>query len=412
MRVETILLKIAGDSGGAEQVLRRVGRAIDELGATSKKAQGDVAGTGSGLKNALGVFKQFYQNASQGQQGLAGLANVIGSINPVAGMALNGILGLGRALSGLRAEAIAVISNAQGLEIALQSLAARELVKTGQFENATAAMDTAKVAAAGLLDQLQRLGLQSPFQNSLVVESFKLAMGYGFASDQAMRLTEANLNVAAGMSLTGADMAEVSRVFGQIRSTGKLLTQDLNQLRARGIDLAGMLRDDLGVSVEQFNAGLAAGTYSMDDLLDVYTRFASTNFGGAAERMSKTITGLKSSLEDLKEAAYIKLLKPALDQLTGAAAEGFGWLSDLVMQSGALEKAGAALSTLVGKAIDAGKAFLDWLKPGLDVVNRIEVHKTLRDLSTWFGLITADVRETGRAIWAHIQPALAWLSAA
>ncbi|HUS97983.1 MAG TPA: hypothetical protein VMX97_14745, partial [Hyphomicrobiaceae bacterium] len=144
-----------------------------------------------------------------GAQGAQGLVNVLGAINPVAGLVAGGILGAANALKGFVKEAIPVLSTAQNLVINLESLAAQELVKAGEFENAADALDTAKLAAADLLRQIQLLGLESPFENSLVVQTFRMGMAYGFNADQAMRLTRSTLDMAAGLGKSGHEMMTI-----------------------------------------------------------------------------------------------------------------------------------------------------------------------------------------------------------
>ncbi len=424
MSVETVLLKISGDSGSGEQALRRIGRALDNLGTALRQAQTQTSGSAKGLDTVARAAQSASKGGQEASGGLGGLLGLLAKLNPATIAATLGLAGLLKGLNAFKNEVIGVVANAQGLEISLESLAARELVRSGQFSNAAEAMGAAEVAAQGLLSQIQAIGLKSPYMTSLVTDAFKLAMGYGFASEQALSLTRANLDMAAGMNLTAQDMAEINRVFGQIRGVNKLLAQDLNQLRTRGIDLGDVLRSELGVSIAEFNAGLQSGRYSVNDLLDAFEQFAQTNFGGAAERMTKTITGVKSTLGELKEIALKQLFKPALDSLTAAAAEGLGWLSEIVTQSGALEKAGQRLVVWVDKAIGFGKAVVGFFTEAREAAQQatdgagrfigvFSLGAAGKELWTQFlgGVreVVANLREVGALVATYVAPAFQWL---
>jgi len=367
-----------------------------------------TAAGSSGLGGLLGVAKLFFSNAAVGQQGISGLVSTIGMINPVASMAAKGIMGIINALKNLVKEAIPVIAHAQTLQITLESLAALELVKAGQFENAGDALDTAKVAAQGLLKELRLIDIESPFDSKQVQATFQSGMAYGFTADQAMKLTRASLNMAAGLGKSGAEMTMIGMVMGQVRSVGTLLTQDLRQLQSRGINLADMLKTQLGVSIEQFNAGLASGKYTMDDLLDVFDRFATTNFAGAGKRMAQTFEGLKSTLSSIKDMIFVTALKPAFDKVTAALADVVDQIQRFVFTTPIFEKIGTFLGDLVDKAVALGKAFIDWVKPGLAIFESSGVKTALKDAAMWAGMIWANLKQVGAAVWQKVKPAFDW----
>lgn len=396
----------------AAEVTQQAATSQTQLATATKVAQAAVQGSSGGLGAFVGFLGQFYDKASMGASGLRGLANVLGAVNPVLGTVANGFLSVVDAMKRFVLEAIPVVSNAQSLVINLESLAAQELVKAGKFGNAVEAMDTAKVAAADLLRQLQLLGLESPFENQLVVQTFRMGMAYGFNADQAFKLTRASLDMAAGLGKSGHEMAVIGMVMGQIRSVGKLLTQDLRQLQSRGINLADMLKNQLGVSVDQFNAGLESGKYTMDDLLNLFTEFASKNFADAGKRMARTFQGIKATLNDLKETAYITLLKQPFDKVTAILADGLGVIQEFVMQSGVLEKIGAKLNTFVDNLLALGKGILNWLKPAFDLfAPGGAISLALRDVVGWAKMIWENLKGVGAAIWTLVKPAFDWLAA-
>lgn len=437
MADENINLAVTATTADAQKNLTSLVGALGDLGGAFNNTQQQVKKAEGGSAGFLDVLKSYYQNASMGAKGLEGFVNVIGSINPVAGAAAGGILKLIGSLGSLKQEALAALNQAQGLTINLESLAAQEMVKAGQFSNATEAMGVAKVAAQGLLREVQKIGLVSPFENATVVQTFQQGMAFGFTAEQSLKLTRASLDMAAGLGKSGVEMSMIGMVMGQIRSTGKIFTQDLNQLRMRGINLADMLQRQLGVSIEQFNAGLQTGKYSMDDLLTVFTDFANTNFAGAGARMARTFQGIKSTLSDLAQTSYITLFKDSFDQVTAVLADGLGILVDFVTQSGVLEKVGARLSSFTGKVttflnqglniaryliavITDGDYLNDWLThlpAGLQGAFQslgkfvADLQPAFQTAQMWIGMIGANLRQIGDAIWQFVKPAFDWLTA-
>lgn len=402
----TAFTTLANAGQGVVRALTTQRQATDTLAGAAQQASGS-----SGIGGLANIAQTFFKNAAMGRMDLHGLAAALGAINPVAGAVATGLLGIGGALKNLATQILPVVSAAQTMQINLESLAAVELVKSGQFDNAAAAMDTAQVAAADLLQQLRLIDIESPFDNTTVIQTFQSAMAFGFVADQALTLTRASLNMAAGLGKSGAEMAMVGLVMGQIRSTGKLMMQDLNQLRSRGINLADMLRSDLGVSVEQFNAGLAAGTYTMDDLLNVFDRFATTNFAGAGKRLAQTFQGLQDSLKSLKDIVITTTFKPAFDKLTAAMAGIFEQVQRFAFTTPLFKQVGAYLAGLVDKALALGQALWRWVQPGLAIFQAPGFQTALRDAAHWAGMIGVNLQQVGQAIWRSVKPAFEWLTA-
>jgi len=410
---EQVDLVVNAKTEGAQRGLQSLMRAMGGLGGALQETQQETQETSGrrGFGGLMPVLQQFFSAAGAGATGAKGLAMALGAFNPVAGLVMNGIRGIIGWLSNLRGEITQTVGQAQTLTINLESLAARELVKAGAFENATEALDTAKVKAQQLLREIQLLGLESPFENSLVVQTFQQGMAFGFTSEQAMRLTRASLDLASGLGLSGYEMSVIGMVMGQIRSSGKLMGQDLMQLRSRGINLADMLQDQLGVSIEQFNAGLKTGKYNMDDLLDVFGDFAATNFAGAGKRMARTFQGIMSTLQDLKETAITTIFKDPFDQVTAAASDALDVVTNFVTQSGLLEKVGAVFSDLVEKAIALGRTLIGWVKPGFDFLTNLQLQQNARDLAGWWRLIGANLKQVADIIINFVSPAIEWFQA-
>ena len=103
----------------------------------------------------------------------------------------------------------------------------------------------------------------------------------------------------ARIVLTNQDFERLGYNLGQIISTGQITARDLRDLRMVGLDLADVFRQTLGKSIEEVNELLKTGGLTMEDVSRAVSEYADKNFGGAAERLAKTFSGLKSSIKDL-----------------------------------------------------------------------------------------------------------------
>lgn len=394
---EETIWKMTGDSRSAEESIARMRSAWGQMGAAFRD-----------LPSATGTANAAMQSTTST---VGGLISSLLHMNPASLLAAAGLGGVAVKLNQLKNEIIAVVGESQTLTISLKALAARELVRTGDFENAQEAMGQAAVAADYLLRELQLIGLESPYENQMVVQTFRLAQSFNFAAEEGLTLTKAMLDLAAGLGKSGYDMQRIMYNLGQINMVGKITQRDLRDLRFIGVDLADVLRDELGVSVEEFNTGLANGSRNTGELVDALDGFVKKNFAGAAKEMARTWTGLMSSIKDLKEISLISVFKPAFDQITAFAADIFGKISDFVTESGKLEAAGQKLSAFVGKIIDGFRNLMTVGGPALDVVKGVGsfLASVLRDAGAWLKSIAFDLEHIADAVKDRLAPAFEWI---
>ena len=166
-------------------------------------------------------------------------------------------------------------------------------------------MPEAQKRAAALMDELARIAIFSPYQVETIQNTFRTAMAFGYSTDQAKDYTQALLNVAAGTGANNEMMGRMAYNLAQVRMQGRVTSVDIRQLSMAGFDLVGVLRymgDELGIQIENhedFNKALASGAINWDQFTELFAKYADENFGGAAERMSRTLTGLQSTFADV-----------------------------------------------------------------------------------------------------------------
>lgn len=254
-------------------------------------------------------------------------------------------------IANLGAQALNSAEQMQTLRISLETLAAREIMTAGGADNMTDALGLAGPMADYLMGRLRELSLVSPFEYKDILRVFRLNMAFGQTSDMALKLTKAITDVTAASGQGGYMMERIAYNFSQMSLTGKVTMRDVRDLALAGFDLSRMLREQLGMSIEEVNAALESGKITMQDVSQAFVDYAEKNFGGAAERMSKTFAGLKSSFSDLLTFTSIDVLGPALERVT-AALNNLFTTARMFVDSGALKDIGVIFDNVVSLFVE------------------------------------------------------------
>jgi len=327
----------------------------------------------------------------EGKDNASGMLGGVGGALQRMGEIAGGILGaqlfmkLADGIMSMASNAISATANMQALQVGLEGLLAREISNTGGFDKlgnkivtVSAAMPIAQEKAKALMEELSKIAVLSPYQVSDVQNTFKMAMAFGYTAEEAKKFTAAILDVAAGVGADNSMLDRMAYNFAQIRLVGKVTQMDVRQLAMAGFDLNSVLKytgKQFGVTVNEigdFNDAIASGKITWAGFANSFQKYAKENFGGAADRMSRTLVGLKSTFADVFTLTMPKLLGPAAEVFTGFANEVLnGFLS--IRDSGVLEAAGAKLGDWAKKAVadvkkfgqDAGKVLQNFQTKGL-----------------------------------------------
>ena len=116
----------------------------------------------------------------------------------------------------------------QRLEILLRGFALDEAIKSGM--DFDAAMRSAVNTTKEQLEWLQTLGAATPFDPTAISNIFTMARSYGFAADEAKRLTSNVINYTAGMGLGNEVLERVIVNMGQMIQRGKITRTEIRDL--------------------------------------------------------------------------------------------------------------------------------------------------------------------------------------
>lgn len=301
-------------------------------------------------------------------QASGALNSVGGSLQRIGEFAMGGLLasaiaGTGNALEGLASRAFNSVANIQQLQVSLETLAAREIAAASGTMTVGEAMGQAVPMARDLMAQLRDISLVSPFEYEDVASILRVNMAFGATSQTSMGLTKAILDTAAAMGMDNTMLDRFTYNMAQAVTMGDLTAANLRQLKMVGFDLADVFEKELGMSIEQVRDALESGALTAEDVSQAFMNYAENNFGGAAERLSRTVKGLQSSFNDLFTFAAADLLSPALTVVNEELAGLFDLGRDF-LESGVFQQIGEQLAQGVREAIATVKeiaaAIRDW----------------------------------------------------
>jgi tape measure domain-containing protein len=261
------------------------------------------------------------------------------------------------ALGRLTAEGVQTYASFERLNMSLQSLAAREAMSSGAARNMGQALAMSSEKAGELVNWIQRLAVKSPFTREGVSAAFRQAMAYGFAADEAQRLTQAMIDFAAGSGASEGAMSQIALALGQIQARGRLAGQEVLQLVNAGIPVQQILAKAFGKSTAEIAKMIESGLIPANAAIEAIVQSLEHDFGGAAERQAETITGLISSLSDLRDINLTAFFGGFFEKVQPYLAEFVDALSDPVMQEN-LAELGKSAGELVVTLAEGGKEIL------------------------------------------------------
>jgi len=320
--------------------------AVDKFSAASGKA---ASTTGSQFSGAMKESSNAIEGLSM--KGLV-VANVLGNVITGA---------LGKAWEGIvqfKDKAIESVSTMQDMQIALESLAAREILYSKQTDSMTEALAMGKPVAEAMMESIKELSIASPFPYQQVLSVFQMNMAFGMASDTALKLTKSITDLGALSQNIPGILQRLSYNFSQMSMTGQITQRDVRDLAMAGLDLAKVFDLTLGKSVQEVNDDLKAGKMTFEEVSLALVNYTDKYIGPAAQRASRTLKGLASTMGDIGTFTWGNLFMGAAQEVTNA----LGDILDKVIaftNSEAMKATGVVLEVLTGKFINMARGVFD-----------------------------------------------------
>lgn len=227
------------------------------------------------------------------------------------------------------------------------------------FENATVSfkvMTGSAERAKDLLEELTKLGIETPFKSGELIKQAQTLKAYGVETEDLVDTLRTLGDVASGGSGGSLDerLGRLVLAFGQTRSQGKLMGQELRQFANAGVPLIESLAKVVGRPVPAVRGLVEAGrigTREVAEALNLMTG-PSGQFFNLMEERSKTVEG--------RWSAFVENIQVGLRNLGLSFFKGFG-LADL------LDKWGSSIQG-VGRQTEQLEEFFRRLREVFDMV--------------------------------------------
>lgn len=147
-----------------------------------------------------------------------------------------------------------------------------------------------------LLADLTKFAIVTPFTPDQVNNAAKALLAFGVQGKEIIPTLKMLGDVSSG---TGKDLTEMAIIFGQIRSTGRLMGQDLLQLINAGFNPLQIISEKTGKSVAKLKQEMEKGNISFQMVSDAFKTATSEGglFFNLMEKQSQSIGGLMSTIE-------------------------------------------------------------------------------------------------------------------
>lgn len=205
----------------------------------------------------------------------------------------------------------------------------------GIFQGTGMSVQQAADKTKSYLGELRDFAAKTPFELPQTLDAVKRLLSIGYAADDVKdRLLPAIGDITSALGQPASSISGVVYAFGQMKSAGRVLSQDLMQI---GNALPGF-NAKMTIAKELFNGDVAAMSKAMEDgsldsnraidaLIAGMQKFPGA--AGAMERQSATLNGVISTFKDTVNNALIDGLMPAMPAISGALNQLVGPVSDL-----------------------------------------------------------------------------------
>jgi tape measure domain-containing protein len=203
--------------------------------------------------------------------------------------------GASKALDGIKGKLISLGAVAAGVfatSVAVRAAADFEKIQT-RLETLTGSASAAGV----VFEELKTLSASTPFQLGDIANASAKLISFGFSAGSVADQVKEIGEVAAG---SGAEIGELSLIFGQVAAAGKLTGERLLQLQERAIPIGPAIAKSMGVAESSVRDLVKEGKVTADEFQKAFTSMTVEGglFAGSLEKQSRTLSGVFSTLAD------------------------------------------------------------------------------------------------------------------
>ena len=272
-------------------------------------------------------------------------------IQQSAKRARDSIGGMVSAMNGLAAAATvgAIGSVASGI-VSMGVSAIKASAQMKQYEIAFSTMLGSAEKGKKMLADLQKFAAETPFDVQGVTKAAQQLLAFGFSAKEIIPTLRTLGDTAAGLGKSAEGVQQIAYALGQIKTSGTLKTQDMNQLTTAGIGAWEMLAEAAGKSITEIKDMTEKGMIDSATAIEVITQGMNDSFGGMMAKTAEEITGLWSNVTETAATAQATIGTYLADSL-----DVKGVLKTIAQDIGGVTRA-------LAEAQGAGKSFREALQ--------------------------------------------------
>ena len=254
-----------------------------------------------------------------------------------------------------------------------------------------------------MMDDLDTFAKATPFKTSEVIANTQKMIAMGWEAKDIIKDMETIGDAAAATGKGDEGLNRIILALSQIKSKGKLSTEELNQLAEAGISAKRYLAEGLGYGsgdsgIAALSKDLEQGKIGSERAIQAIMAGMKEYKGMMDKTANETAKGLWGQIEDTFE---INIFRRWGQGLQDGAKRGLGTVVGL------LDKADTSLSKFGNTVYDIGEAFSSWAADRLE--NTI---KRIGDITDSFEFQNADLGGKLKLLWKSVvaDPFAEWWS--
>lgn len=185
--------------------------------------------------------------------------------------------------------------------------------------------------AKEVFDEWKEFGSSTPLQTEEIGRAGKQLLAFGVTAES---VTDTMRGLGDIATATGISLGDLSTIYGQIKTQGRLFGDDIKQLQGRGIPIVQELSKQFGVSETAIKKMVSEGKIGFNDFDKAIKAMTKTGgqFEGMMARLSKDTMGKWSTaLDNGKQAlaSFGDLMLPLVNDVLDFATGTFEAISNL-----------------------------------------------------------------------------------
>lgn len=251
----------------------------------------------------------------------------------------------------------------------------KEIIRTrGEIESLEISFETlaGKTKGNALFGEIRTFAVQTPMMLKDLAKGAQTMLAFNIEAEKVMPILKAIGDVSMGNAekFNGLVLA-----FSQMSATGKLMTEDLNQMIERGFNPLSIISEKTGKTIGELKEEVTAGKVSVEMVTDAFIAATSAGgkFHGMLEKQSHGINGaisnMQGAIEDalndigaatqgitmsaIDSATFLAKNYKELAEIIGATVLAYGTYKTCLIINEALERANIAARAEKIAAIEA-----------------------------------------------------------